>query len=142
MPNPAGSEPSVSADWQVLEGLDPDTAEFPRSPASATREFWCFASARLPRHRTKLPASAASLHDAFLQASDTMLRCRWHNYVFRLRDGKGINCPGYKLKVFEVKRDNNMLLRAPSRKASIWSPCRSEAEPVSTSRRMSSAPRR
>ena len=56
------------------------------------------------------PHQQRSLHDAFLQAGETMLRCRWHNYVFRLRDGKGINCPGYKLKVFEVKRENAVLL--------------------------------
>jgi len=38
-----------------------------------------------------------------------MIRCRWHNYVFRLADGKGINCPGYKLRVFDVKLENGAL---------------------------------
>ena len=48
-------------------------------------------------------------YDAFLQGSDRMIRCRWHNYVFRLADGKGINCPGYKLRVFDVKLENGAL---------------------------------
>ena len=38
-----------------------------------------------------------------------MIRCRWHNYAFRLADGKGINCPGYKLRVFDVKLENGAL---------------------------------
>jgi nitrite reductase/ring-hydroxylating ferredoxin subunit len=42
-----------------------------------------------------------------------MIRCRWHNYVFRLNDGKAVNCPGFKLKVFEVKREEKVLLARP-----------------------------
>jgi len=42
-----------------------------------------------------------------------MIRCRWHNYVFRLTDGKAVNCPGYRLKVFEVKRQDKALLARP-----------------------------
>jgi nitrite reductase/ring-hydroxylating ferredoxin subunit len=39
-----------------------------------------------------------------------MIRCRWHNYVFRLNDGKAVNCPGFRLKVFEVKREGGALM--------------------------------
>jgi nitrite reductase/ring-hydroxylating ferredoxin subunit len=98
-------------DWQVLEGLDPDTAEFPaQSRVGDARILVLRTGGGFRGIERSCPHQQRSLHDAFLQANDTMLRCRWHNYVFRLRDGKGINCPGYKLKVFEVKRDNNVLL--------------------------------
>ena len=38
-----------------------------------------------------------------------MIRCSWHNYVFRLADGKGINYPGHKLRIFDVKLENGAL---------------------------------
>ena len=31
-----------------------------------------------------------------------MLRCARHGYTFRFSDGKGVNCPGYRLSVYEV----------------------------------------
>lgn len=98
-------------DWQVLEGVDPDGAQFP-------------ALSRVGEHRILVlrigdgfrgverscPHQQRSLHDAFLQGGNTMIRCRWHNYVFRLSDGKAVNCPGYRLKVFEVRREGDVLL--------------------------------
>jgi nitrite reductase/ring-hydroxylating ferredoxin subunit len=102
--------PVPDAAWQELAGLDPATAQFP-------------AQARFDDHRILVlrigtgfrgverscPHQQRSLHDAFLQGGDRMIRCRWHNYVFRLADGKGINCPGYKLRVFDVKLENGAL---------------------------------
>ena len=110
-PNSVASESVVSADWQVLEGLDPDTAAFPAmSRVGDERILVLRVGDGFRGVERSCPHQQRSLHDAFLQAGETMLRCRWHNYVFRLRDGKGINCPGYKLKVFEVKRDEGVLL--------------------------------
>ena len=98
--NTAGSEPGVSTDWCVLEGLDPDKAEFPAQARIGDQRILVLRVGEGFRGvERSCPHQQRSLHDAFLQAGDTMLRCRWHNYVFRLRDGKGINCPGYKLKV-------------------------------------------
>ena len=105
------ADQATSAEWQPLEGIDPDTAEFPAlSRIGDDRILVLRIGDSFRGVERSCPHQQRSLHDAFLQAGDTMLRCRWHNYVFRLRDGKGINCPGYKLKVFEVKRDNNVLL--------------------------------
>ena len=55
------------------------------------------------------PHQQFPLSDGILQGGDAMLRCRRHSYVFRLSDGKGINCPGYKLKVYEVKQEGAAL---------------------------------
>lgn len=49
------------------------------------------------------PHLQATLVDALLVGNGTMLRCAQHNFTFRLVDGKGVNCPGHRLKVFEVK---------------------------------------
>ena len=111
----AEAQPPADPDWQVLESLDPDTAEFPAlSRFGDDRILVLRIGDGFRGVERSCPHQQRSLHDAFLQAGDTMLRCRWHNYVFRLRDGKGINCPGYKLKVFEVKREENVLLARPA----------------------------
>ena len=75
--------------------------------AAATRS-WCSASDedRFSRHGAAVcPHQQFPLSDAILQGGDAMLRCRRHSYVFRLSDGKGINCQGYRLKVYEVKQE-------------------------------------
>jgi nitrite reductase/ring-hydroxylating ferredoxin subunit len=101
----------TAPDWQVLEGVDPDTADFPAlSRVGEDRILVLKIGDGFRGVERSCPHQQRSLHDAFLQGGNTMIRCRWHNYVFRLSDGKAVNCPGYKLKVFEVKRDNNMLL--------------------------------
>jgi toluene monooxygenase system ferredoxin subunit len=113
-PSPA-AEPNTSPDWQVLEGIDPDTAEFPaHSRVGDERILVLRVGDGFRGVERSCPHQQRSLHDAFLQGGDSMIRCRWHNYVFRLRDGKSVNCPGYKLKVFDVKRENGTLLARPA----------------------------
>ena len=34
-----------------------------------------------------------------------MLRCGRHGYTFKFSDGKGVNCPGYRLSIYEVVRE-------------------------------------
>lgn len=113
-PQPA-ADSSTSQDWQVLEGIDPETAEFPAlSRVGDERILVLRIGDGFRGVERSCPHQQRSLHDAFLQGGDSMIRCRWHNYVFRLRDGKSVNCPGYKLKVFDVKRENGALLARPA----------------------------
>lgn len=59
------------------------------------------------------PHLKSTLIDATLVGSGAMLRCAQHNYTFKLADGKGVNCPGFRLKVFEVKAaDGGLVARA------------------------------
>ena len=39
-----------------------------------------------------------------------MIRCGLHAYTFKLADGNGVNCPGYRIAVYEVMRDGSRLL--------------------------------
>ena len=46
---------------------------------------------------------------AELIANDTMVRCPLHVFTFKLSDGKGVNCPGFQLKVYEIEEKNGVL---------------------------------
>ena len=50
----------------------------------------------------------ASLADAALMANDTILRCSNHNFTFKLSDGKGVNSPSFRLRVFDVKVEDEI----------------------------------
>ena len=104
-----GSAPD--AQWQELAGLDPATAEFPAQARFGDDRILVLRVGEGFRGvERSCPHQQKSLHDAFLQGGGRMIRCRWHNYVFRLADGKGVNCPGYTLRVFDVKLENGVLL--------------------------------
>jgi nitrite reductase/ring-hydroxylating ferredoxin subunit len=51
----------------------------------------------------------ATMLQAVLTAEDTMVRCHLHVFTFRLSDGKGVNCPGYRVKVYEIKEEGGVL---------------------------------
>lgn len=55
------------------------------------------------------PHMKSSLADAQILRDGEMLRCSQHFYTFRLSDGKGVNCPGHRLKLYEVKQENGAL---------------------------------
>jgi len=40
-------------------------------------------------------------------SNGSMLRCTRHNFIFRLSDGKGVNCVGLRLKVYEVRESED-----------------------------------
>jgi toluene monooxygenase system ferredoxin subunit len=112
---PQPAEAAAEPAWQVLEDVNPNTAEFPALTRVGDERILVFKIGDGFRGVERgCPHQQRSLHDAFLQGGETMIRCRWHNYVFRLRDGKSVNCPGYKLKVFDVKLENGALLARPA----------------------------
>jgi nitrite reductase/ring-hydroxylating ferredoxin subunit len=100
----------TEGDWQKLDGLDPASAAF---PARAR-----FGSDGIVIVRTKdgyrgvartCPHLKASLLDAIMMGNGTMIRCAQHAFTFRLADGKGINCPGHRLQVYDVKAEDGAL---------------------------------
>ncbi len=51
----------------------------------------------------------ATMMNAELAGNDTMIRCPLHVFTFKLSDGKGVNCPGFEIKVYEVKEEQGAL---------------------------------
>ena len=96
--------------WQPLEGIDPQSAIFP-ARASLAGEGIVVVRTRdgLRGVERTCPHQKTTMMDAVLMANETAIRCARHSYIFRLADGKGINCPAYRLKVFEVKQENGVL---------------------------------
>jgi nitrite reductase/ring-hydroxylating ferredoxin subunit len=111
----ASEVPEAQAQWQALAEIDPNTAEFPARARCGTDAILIFRVAGGYRGVERAcPHQKRLLNDAILQGGDKMIRCRWHSYVFRLSDGKAVNCPGYRLRVFDVKEENGALFVRPA----------------------------
>ena len=107
--------PGGTADWQRLEGVDPASAEFPLRARVGGQQIVVLRIGDGYRGiQRACPHQKMSLHDAILQG-DTMIRCRWHGFVYRLSDGRGVNCPGFRIQVYDVKQEDGALfVRAAS----------------------------
>ena len=97
---------SDAAPWLPLEGLRGDETKYPARAVIGGETILIFKTATGLRgvERT-CPHQQATLTTAALLGNGSMIRCAQHNYVFKLSDGKGINCPGFSLKIYEVKAE-------------------------------------
>jgi nitrite reductase/ring-hydroxylating ferredoxin subunit len=55
------------------------------------------------------PHQGGNMLDAVLQGNGSLIRCPRHNYVFRTGNGNPVNCPGFRLRIFEVKEEDGRL---------------------------------
>jgi nitrite reductase/ring-hydroxylating ferredoxin subunit len=105
--NIAGYSQMTERPWQPLGGLRPDN---PKCPARAMLEgegIVIFKTKSGYRGvQRSCPHMHATMMNAELTANDTMIRCPLHVYTFKLSDGKGVNCPGFKVRVYEIKEEN------------------------------------
>jgi nitrite reductase/ring-hydroxylating ferredoxin subunit len=110
--------------WQKLAGIDAATSAFPASARIGRVPIFIIRTKHGFRGVERAcPHLKATLVDASLMANDTMIRCSQHSYTFKLADGKGVNCPGYFLKVFEVKvEDGALFARAANSPISVVQP--------------------
>jgi nitrite reductase/ring-hydroxylating ferredoxin subunit len=107
--------PSAEAEWQLLADVDPMSAEFPLRARCGDEAILVLRIGDGFRgFERSCPHQKRPLNDAILQGGGKMIRCRWHSYVFRLSDGKAVNCPGYRLRVFDVKEENGALFARPA----------------------------
>jgi nitrite reductase/ring-hydroxylating ferredoxin subunit len=92
--------------WQPLVGLRPDNAKYP-ARASVEGEGIVILKTKSGYRGVQraCPHMQATMMNAELTANDTMVRCPLHVFTFKLSDGKGVNCPGFKIKVYEIKEE-------------------------------------
>jgi nitrite reductase/ring-hydroxylating ferredoxin subunit len=95
--------------WQPLGGLRPGNAKFPARASLGGEGIVIFKTKSGYRGvQRACPHMQATMMNAELTANDTMVRCALHVFTFKLSDGKGVNCPGFKVKVYEIKEENGV----------------------------------
>ena len=96
--------------WQPLTGLRLESAKYP-ARASLGGEGIVILRTRsgLRGVQRTCPHMQGTMMNAELIANDTMVRCPLHVFTFRLSDGKGVNCPGFRIKIYEIKEENGAL---------------------------------
>lgn len=108
---PGNAAESDVSEWQVLAGLDPAAAEFPTRAKFVEETIVIFrAGAKFFGVQRACPHQGGNMAAAVLQANDTLIRCTRHNYVFRVANGKPVNCPGFRLTMYDVKEEGGRLL--------------------------------
>lgn len=96
--------------WQKLDGLHPETSTFPARARVDGAGILIFKTTTGFRGvQRACPHLQATLLDAQVVGNGTMLRCTQHNYTFKFSDGKGVNCPGMRVQVYEVKVEDGAL---------------------------------
>lgn len=104
------SEATTDTAWQALDGLDPAAASFPARARVDGQGILIFKVKDGFRGvQRSCPHLNASLMDAELVGNGAMLRCRQHVFTFRLSDGRGVNCPGFSVTVYEVREEAGAL---------------------------------
>ena len=107
---PSADATSEEGEWQKLDGLDPVSSSFPARARVDGEGILIFRTKTGFRGvQRACPHLNSSLMDAQLIGNDTMIRCRQHVYTFRLSDGRGVNCPGFSIRVFEIKDEAGTL---------------------------------
>ena len=103
----AESVPTTERPWQVLEGLRRDATNYPARARLAGEGIVVLRTKTgLRGVQRACPHLQGTMMNAELVANDTMLRCPLHVFTFKLSDGKGVNCPGFRIKVYEIKEEN------------------------------------
>jgi nitrite reductase/ring-hydroxylating ferredoxin subunit len=93
--------------WQPLSGLRADNAKYPARASLDGEGIVIFKTQSGYRGvQRACPHMQATMLNAELTSNETMIRCPLHVFTFRLSDGKGVNCPGFKVNVFEVKEED------------------------------------
>jgi nitrite reductase/ring-hydroxylating ferredoxin subunit len=96
--------------WQLLPGLHLETTKYPARANIAGESIVIFRTKTGFRGvQRSCPHMQATMMNAELVANDTMIRCPLHVFTFRLSDGKGVNCPGFRVRIYDVKEEGGAL---------------------------------
>jgi nitrite reductase/ring-hydroxylating ferredoxin subunit len=96
-------------EWRELQAVD-RSAGIPIRARFGDEPILIFETAAgLRGVQAVCPHADHPLATAQLLGGGQMLRCSFHSYTFRFKDGRGVNCPGYKVAVFDVKAEGGAL---------------------------------
>jgi nitrite reductase/ring-hydroxylating ferredoxin subunit len=105
----AATGQATKTDWRVLTGLRPEGVKYPARAILDGEGIVVFRTkSGLRGVQRSCPHMQATMMNAELTANDTMVRCALHVFTFKLSDGKGVNCPGFRIKIYEIKEDNGV----------------------------------
>jgi nitrite reductase/ring-hydroxylating ferredoxin subunit len=108
--NPAEAAEMTDQPWHPLGGLRPDNTKYPARASLEGEGIVIFKTKAGYRGvQRACPHMQATMMNAELTANETMVRCFLHVFTFKLSDGKGVNCPGFKVKIYEIKEENGVL---------------------------------
>ncbi len=101
----------MSADWIPIDDVDVNATGFPARAALGDEKIVIFRVGdgyrAVQRH---CPHQNTDFSRGVIVGDGAMLRCGLHAYTFKLADGNGVNCPGYRIAVYDVIRDGSRLL--------------------------------
>jgi len=99
------------AQWHSLEGIEPDSAEFPIAADIDGEHIVIYRVGAGFRAVQRLcPHKAGDfLENGTLLGNGSMLRCGLHGFVFKLDTGKSANAPGFEVTVYDVTREGDNL---------------------------------
>lgn len=97
--------------WLPIEGVDPASAEFPADARLGNERIVIFKTPSGYRGtEPHCPHQKGNLKTGVLMGGGTMIRCAWHNFIFKLDDtGAGVNCTGMVLKTYPIRENDGVL---------------------------------
>jgi nitrite reductase/ring-hydroxylating ferredoxin subunit len=111
----AGRSPMTEQPWRILKGLAPEPAKYPARAMLDGEGIVVFRTNTGWRGvQRSCPHMQATLMNAELVANETMIRCPLHVFTFKLSDGKGVNCPGFRVKIYEIKEESGVFYGRPA----------------------------
>lgn len=103
-PDVAGNSQMTEQPWHQLSGLRADNVKYPARASIEGDGIVVFKTkSGLRGVQRACPHMQATMMNAELVVNDTMIRCPLHVFTFKLSDGKGVNCPGFKVTIYEIK---------------------------------------
>jgi nitrite reductase/ring-hydroxylating ferredoxin subunit len=106
----AGCSQMTERPWVVLTGLRPQDTKYPARASLDGEGIVIFrTNSGFRGVQRSCPHLQGTMMNAELTANDTMVRCPLHVFTFKLSDGKGVNCPGFRIQVYEVKEEGGTL---------------------------------
>ena len=98
-------------DWSPIDGVDPEGEGFPvRAEHEGDKIVVFRVGDGFRAVQRYCPHQNTDFSRGLIVGDGAMLRCGLHAYTFKLADGNGVNCPGYRIAVYEVIRDGARLV--------------------------------